>query len=373
MAIKYILKNKLENTIGHGLVYKKAVIYFWNFSNIKDIIKNYFKCKNETNMDIFDYKKVLGEKFCALSGYYRGNNFYGIEYVLKRYTKIACSIPACIEHGIYFGSYFNEYEVNESGLPVVLTMSKNRKNHINQISNKSVLCVGPYIVYSKSCFKEDSLLELKKKFGRTLLVFPVHSTESVKANYEIRGFANEINRIKNLYNYKTVLVCMYFTDILSNSHKLYEDYGFQVVTAGYRENKYFLDRLRTFIDVSDMTMSNAVGTHVGYAVSLNKSHYIFSQDCGYAGKSGIDNSVVLAETLYDDNALEKNEVKKAFLDFSEVITKEQTDVVEKYWGLSLIKTPEELSNMLSVLNTTVGLFSNDRYYSEFIRKNFGNI
>lgn len=371
MDIRYRLKNKLESIVSHGLFYKKIIIFLWNIYDVNNILSNYYHGLHSKHQDVLDYKSVLAEKYGALTGNYRGNNFYGIEFVIKRYARIKSPIPACIEHGVYFGSYVNECEVNESGLPIVVTMSDNRRDHIRKKYDKPVLSVGPYISYAVPMLDKDVIFENKKKLGRTLLVFPVHSTEFVNAQYESMLFIDEIKKIKKIYEFNTVFICLYFKDILNGSYKIYEKQGFKIITAGYRENKYFLDRLRTYIELSDMTMSNAVGTHIGYAISLNKGHYLYNQQCDYKETGIIDNGLALAEALYDDNMIEKNELKRAFSVYSEIISKEQRDVVNKYWGLSLKKTPEQLYEIFTNFSKYIKLDANDKYYSSIVSRELG--
>lgn len=368
MFTKYALKRQIDKVLGQGLINKRIKILLWNLHDVKNILINYCYSLGKKQEDIFDYKSVLKRKHGILTGYYRGNSFYGIEFVIKRYAKIKCPIPACIEHGIYFGSYVNDIEVNESGLPMVVTMSNNRKEHISKKYDKPVLAIGPYISYAIPMFDKEYLLTIKEKLKKTLLVFPVHSTEFVNAQYESSAFINEIKRIQKKYGFNTVIICLYFKDILNGAHTIYEKEDFTIVTAGYRENKYFLDRLRTFIEISDMTMSNAVGTHLGYSVSLNKGHYIFNQQCNYNGTGFMDKSLALPETFYDDNILEKNELIKAFSMYSERISRTQRDIVDKYWGLNLNRSPEQLYDIFTNFNRYVRLNANDKYYSSLIMR-----
>ena len=70
---------------------------------------------------------------------------------------------------------------------------------------------------------------------------------------------------------------LYYQDILNGDAAIFEDAGFVVVTCGYREDCHFLERQRTLIKLADFTMSNSIGTHVGYCVYMGKPHYSFKQ------------------------------------------------------------------------------------------------
>lgn len=84
------------------------------------------------------------------------------------------------------------------------------------------------------------------------------------------------------------LIYLYWKDAVLGKDKEYMDNGFTIVTAGYQSDFRFLKRLKTFIKLSDFTMSNAVGTHVGYCVVLDKPHYIFSQKISYKSDLNAD-------------------------------------------------------------------------------------
>ena len=61
---------------------------------------------------------------------YRGNAFYGIGRVLREYCGAPHSLKACVEHGVYFGSYVSNAELERSDLPALVTFGDARFNHI---------------------------------------------------------------------------------------------------------------------------------------------------------------------------------------------------------------------------------------------------
>jgi hypothetical protein len=126
---------------------------------------------------------------------------------------------------------------------------------------------------------------------------------------------------------------MYWKDILNGNHFPYREHGFQVVTAGHRSDSYFLSRLKDIIELSDYTMSNFVGTHIGYCISLGKPHYIIKQKYEIYG----ENIEKEFEDRRDINYLhsfknEESEIIDAFDNFIFSITDLQIFIVEKHWG-----------------------------------------
>lgn len=125
--------------------------------------------------------------------------------------------------------------------------------------------------------------------------------------------------------------------------------GYKIVTSGHRFDLNFLSRQKSFIELADYTMSNNLGTHVGYCIHLNKPHYIFQQRVFYDAKDQ-KTQKHLSDASNQDNNLtyewELKEICEAFNQYEIDITEKQREIVEEYWGESYIRTPEELRNLL---------------------------
>ena len=109
--------------------------------------------------------------------------------------------------------------------------------------------------------------------GRTLLVFPSHGIIGVTATFNNDEFIEEIERVRK--DFDTVLISLYWTVVLNpDLVASYEALGYKIVTSGHRFDLNFLSRQRSFIELADYTMSNNLGTHVGYCIHLNNI-YLF--------------------------------------------------------------------------------------------------
>jgi fructose-1-phosphate kinase PfkB-like protein len=78
-------------------------------------------------------------------------------------------------------------------------------------------------------------------------------------------------------------------------------------------------------------MSNDLGTHIGYCISLGKPHYLFCQE--------IEIKHINEKFLEHSDDTRENKIKKERQLFSKlfsssdpVITEEQRQVVNYYWG-----------------------------------------
>ena len=365
MKILSVLRNSLNRLsqiiFKNELFRKKLIVKIYNFKQI-------FKKKNKES-SLFDYNAlILNSKFYCTE-YYKGNALYGIGKVIKEYCDYDKKVLGCIEHGVYFGDYINEKEAIKSGLPAVLTYGTVRNDMLRKKKSKKLIFkIGPYIKYANLLLTDDEIKNIKKKNGKTLLVFPTHSVDRVETEFDYNVFINEIKKFKERYNFKTVLVSLYYRDIELEKNKIYEDNGFIVVSNGLKEDYDFLSRQKTFITLSDYTISNSVGTHIGYSVALGIPHTIIKQKMEYKSDSKFD--VKDVPNLYlESSILQKKEVEEYFLKYSEEITKEQLQVCNKYWGLGNYKTKEQ---MLELLTFLAELSKKSNYHEEKYNNIFMN-
>lgn len=349
---KVSLKKRISSAVRNDVVgvYKKIVR---NGKLQKKLSATYYNLKaipesrKKICLDIFDYKGVIaGPKDFHISEYYRGNSYYGIGNVLRTYSGYNKPINACIEHGLYFGDYVDRSETDNSGLNGVITFSKHREEKIHKESKCEVYPIGPYIRYATPLLTDNEIKEKKKEFGTTLLFFPDHSIDRVETEFDTEELIRWIENTRIQYKIDTVIVCLFWKDILIGRDAEYIKRGYKVVTNGYRLDPLFLRRQRTFIEIADYTASNAVGTHVGYCIALNKPHCIFAQEINF--NAYVEKDLVSAPESYDQSVImEREDVKRAFSGFSDVITRDQQDIVDKYWGISEFKSPAEMNNLLS--------------------------
>lgn len=259
---------------------------------------------------------------------YPSNRFYGINKAVKRKLhKRFLSLDIVIEHGVYFSNSLVDFELRDfCRFPFVITMGVQREFFLNK-NGYNALSIGPYIRYVDFYSSKEGLASMKRNLGKTLLVFPSHSIEGVNSVFNEEAFVNEIK--KYAVSFDTILICMYWKDILDNRYQRYLDYGFKIVTAGHRSDPSFLSRLKDLIYLADMTMSNNLGTHLGYCISEHKPHYLFSQECTYSGE------LVEQENQYKDLDVYNKRLlqfKKTFGTFSNNITSKQLELVRYYWG-----------------------------------------
>ena len=94
-------------------------------------------------------------------------------------------------------------------------------------------------------------------------------------DFDENEFVMEIAEVAK--DYDSVLISLFGVDVKNGRDKMYIDKGFQIVCNGTRSDRWFLSRQRDLFELADFSMSNDVGTHIGYSIAMGVPHYIFNQ------------------------------------------------------------------------------------------------
>jgi hypothetical protein len=288
------------------------------------------KCKTK---DFFEYEELVKHDFTPPK-YFHSVCLYGNHKAVanlrhKRFNFFS----EYLEHGVCFikspeSARLMGY-VDRQFISKVYTFGPVRNKYITQYLEKKnlkkeVVEVGPYILGAKNFYDNDTLSNLKKKIGRMLLVYPQHSIESIHVDYEIDDLIQEIK--SKAHQFDSVFVCLYWKDILFHPDYVerYKKEGFVVVSNGHRSDPMFLSRQKDLIMLSDMMMTNGLGTHIGYSICLNKPVCYHKQNI-------LINEKPQSESQYSVSEVE-SEFAEAFREFSCIITERQVNLVKQYWG-----------------------------------------
>lgn len=223
--------------------------------------------------------KVLSEEVLALNSenklllYKYDHNLEGLFYGnfdnLIRYAEINTSernFFPIVSHQCVFPLY----SVGLSYTTAVVFQGDYFKDKIHKYyPYVPVFSVGPYIHYAKSVYDLETTKELKKKFGKTALIFLPHSIEKIHRNYSKQDF---INHIIESYSdsFDTFLLSIYWADFNDPIVEYATSKGIKIVSAGFRFDSKFNDRLKTIFDLSDAVICGDLGSFVAYALYQNK-------------------------------------------------------------------------------------------------------
>lgn len=312
----------------------EQVPFFYSIDHkIKQIKSNNIKKEIEArkDIDLFQYQNLYSPVQHYPYSAILENDFYGNARTLSKIFDI--NLYTRIEHGLYFGSIVPSRNLHLDTRSII-TFSEYRKNFIKEKTDCPITCVGPYIYYSYPLFDKIYMQQIKRLLGKTLLVFPSHSISSAYAKFDIQKFISTIQNLQQ--DFDSVVICLYWQDIALGYAKPYESVGFLVTTAGHIADYYFLNRLKTIIQLADVSLSNNIGTHLGYCISLNTPHFILDSDVTYI--AGQDKQAA-KEELYIRNDEDirsfleaKNDILNNFSNFQYSISKNQIECINYYFG-----------------------------------------
>ena len=296
-------------------------------------------------------------------------DIYLIEKALKDYAGLPedYNIKAVIEHAAQLNNCINGgFDVHAS-YPSIVSSPFRVSVIENAPKNNGAYAIGPYIAYAQSALSDHKLKLERKRLGKNLLVFPAHSIRGLKAVYNIKSFCEEIKVISNEYD--SVRICLFWKDVLLGTAEIYQKYGFEVVTAGHYYDPMFMPRLKSIIETSTMTMSNKLGTYIGYCIYLNKPHLLLKTkiDIEKIDSDGIIAEIeegLVQEVRKKDINKDVDQIYDLLSENKEVITPEQYTFLDKYWGFTEIKSPKQLRKLLMALEGEYQLKNNyeKRFY-----------
>lgn len=304
--------------------------------------------ENRARCDIFDYEAIAKPLPKCYYEILTDNNCFGIGWSIRQYIGSRKShINALVEHGYFFGKYVQEVE-KLTFAKSILTFGLVRKKHIEaSVTGKNVYPIGPYIHYAPDYYSEERFKEVKNKLGRVLLVFFSHSGTGESVSFDLDNLIDNINSIRR--EFQTVVISLFWSDINPEIVKRLKKEGYVIFSSGHRYDYYFLSRQKTMIKLADVTMSNSTGTHLAYCSYLNKPHWIIRQEIRSKAlnKTGEVNIAIDQMMKRDDeNKKEQEELYQAFSNYSDYLTEEQKAVCDKYFGISCIRSKEELSTIV---------------------------
>lgn len=286
------------------------------------------------HIDYFHYKMLSFYEFPfktkSRQGESQNNECYGNLWAVINAVGNAFNPHCIIEHGVYFGEWIGD-NYNMSDIDTIYTYGEYRKNvalrWYGGQTDKKIVPIGPYILYANNFKSIKALSKLKKKLGRVLLVFPSHPDPTEPVDFDMGIFLQEIESMSQ--DFDTVLVSLFWLDIRLGKDKMYKDKGYQIVCSGTRSDRWFLNRQKDLFELADFSMSNNVGTHVGYSIAMGVPHFIFDQS--------VHEDVQEDERRHQTRMKEYREIKDAFSSKEPVITKRQMELVNFYWGHDIRK------------------------------------
>lgn len=266
--------------------------------------------------------------------------FYGAFSVLKEYAGLdECVLPPYrlgLQHGYVFEMH--TFEKSKLELRNLVWSDELVQMYKEHTSNQDIYAIGAPFFYARPLLTKDQIEAEKKRLGRNLLAFPMHSSICCDTDFDPDKFLSVLEEEKKYFD--TVRVCMYWKDIFRGAHKVYLEHGFECVCNGHIYDINFLRRQKALFEIADATISNGIGSHVGYSVFMDKPHRLIDDTYTYNGGDGEELTDMMTKSNY-------KRVEKAFLESDDyVITQEQRNIVDEFWGISNVLSKDSLHELL---------------------------
>ena len=310
-----------------GYRYNKRIINFINEIKTIDSIFDY-EAFSEKIKSI--PKTLLGTSY-TIKRAYAENSLYGYADQLMSYAGLneepMIFLPL-LEHGIDLrdGVYDDGHMDNVS---YIMQGWRNCKE-LYMMRKKTCYCIGPYIHYSSCYYSHEKTEEIRKKYGKVLLVFPPHTTEYGDEAHILDDFySNVLNRVGK--NYDTIMACVFWTDIEKDYIKRISSSGAILVSAGFKLDSNFVKRLKTIIQISDTVLYPAFTTSIGYAFYLGKNIICYAYDAGTH-----DNNSNVFIKQYNDLFCSVFSIE------NDRSYEDKYSLIDRYWGLSNLKEKDEI-------------------------------
>lgn len=303
---------------------------------------------DEVKRVLYSHKK--GERY-QLQSFGREALLYGHLRAFYNYAGIAYSekdsmIFPLVEHGVNpYVSPPDSLLVNS--IPCCIYSGSYKKKMVHRLNRiKPVFDVGVYIHYAKNVYSKEKQIFIKKKYGKILLVFPVHAMEITTVTYDYKWFVKYVMEFV-AKDYDTVFISTYWNDINDPVYKEFQKYGAILVSNGFRGDPDFINRQRTLFELADATCGNGFGTNIGYSIYFKKPHLNIRMD---DLQDVEDKRRTFSRSEKENYKKMQMLVDKAFHSFDCTVDARrlQKRLYEKFWGGDSIRSCTEMKGILQL-------------------------
>lgn len=267
------------------------------------------------------------------------NDYYGNAEQIKQFLRLPSYYPlkAVIQHGNQYGKHIWDQEFL-SPLPIALAWGDHVKDAWSEHTGKKIYTIGAPFFYTNGILSAKEVALEKKRLGKNLLVFPAHSMHYSTVLYNFEKWISTVKKLKD--DFDTIRICIYWKDFLLGFHKPYVDAGFECVSAGHIFDTNFLPRQSSLLEICDASISNRLGSFIGYSTYLNKPHKIFKQEVEITDHLGVGK--VQDEEMQWESDPGVRHIYDVFSSLNTPVTQEHFEALEPYFGFSHIKSRNDL-------------------------------
>ncbi len=317
-AVRRFISREYNKEMGEFVQKLRRIQSVFAVDHLNELLK---ELPNSYHGTSYTFKRAFSE-----------NTMYGYAGQILKYAGIRQNqmlyFPL-LEHGILYADEFDavRYNLRHS----YIFQGRYLEDKWNRIKNhRKAYYIGPYIHYADSIYSDTQIAEIKKKLGRTILLFLPHSTEYRNINIDIENQIDGYIR-KQKENFDTVLLCVFWKDINDEFLKAIDRKQFKICSAGFKLDPLFVRRLKSIILLADEVLFTSFLSSIGYAYDLNKKVV-----------ADVREDILKGDKRF---AAFNAEFMKYFSVESDCDDKERYEYIDRYWGLSEKKSPEEIRDI----------------------------
>lgn len=277
------------------------------------------------------------------------SHHYGHDVQIKRQAGlplIGPPLPWLLEHGLKV-SRSATFESPRPWTRGYLCMGPQRAAWLQERFGLPAEAIGPWIAYARPVLAAEEIQQLRKSIGPTLLVVLAHSWDQVERRMDHRACLEAVAATARAGGYRSVIWLRHWKD--PQIEGLPPEWI--VACNGHRSNPWFLDAMRTLLELSDGLASNAFGTHLGYGVALGlQLHWIpveAEQDLStLAGAKAQEEAAEWAERQRLSAAL-----RDALALGAPAASEAVRTLLDPYWGFGRVRQGEALRDLLPAART----------------------
>lgn len=262
------------------------------------------------------------------------SHHYGHDILLKRFMGmplVGPPLPVLLEHGLKVARSSRFESPKAWARCGYLCMGPLRAQWLRDEHNIPAQAIGPWIRFAKPFLTADQLKTQRSQWGKTLLVVLAHSWDQVERSMDLHACIEAVQAIARTENYRQVVWLRHWKD----PEALPLPQGWIKACNGHRSNPWFLDAMRTLLDLSDGLATNAFGTHLGYGAALGcQLHWIDVE--------AEQNLSKLSQSKAHEEKAEWNERQHLSRELRQALTlsgtsqnKAVTALLDPYWGLHI--------------------------------------
>ena len=258
------------------------------------------------------------------------NQLYGYFDSMKKYadSDIEFYEAPSLSHGVWLNPTDFIATANSFMEPGLIT----RDAYHKKSKDYMFFTCGSFLHYVEQYYYAEIFRERKKRLGRNLLVFPLHSIPYADAYFSYKDFVEySLNEAKR---FDSITVCVYWNDYDSVLTQLFRATGASIVSAGFSFDTEFASRLKSIITMSDAVLTNSVGSHIPFCFAEAKPVKMYTQDVSLESEYQAD---------FVTQSFRSNRKLWSVLAVDDYrITQEQLDAYELSAGFTQFKTKEEV-------------------------------